>query len=178
MFPYQEAQCSDRYVGGCDRIHLDTGEVSHHQPAAGQVDVQVALVGGVIRYRHQVQGGLTGCWEVWVSCLKLEGGVGGGEGGSEPPLSHHSRTLTRTGPHHQDCPHCILWYVTDEDSEAVGAAAAPVRTGHLLLLLLLPEQLTTDQANHHVLHWVVQVILHNNLRPEMYHTLRFTFLFG
>lgn len=77
MFPYQEAQCADRYVGGCGRIHLDIGEVSHHQPVAGQrrVDVQVALVGGVIRYRHQLQGGLTGCWEDWVSCLELEGGV-------------------------------------------------------------------------------------------------------
>lgn len=73
MFPHQEAQRSDRYVGGCGRIHLDIGKAPHDQPMAGQrgVNVKVALVGGVIGDGCKFQCGLTGCWEDWVSCFKL-----------------------------------------------------------------------------------------------------------
>lgn len=85
--------------------------------------------------------------------------------------------LEVTLPHRQHSPDCIIWYVTDEDSKAVWITGAPVRTGHLSLVRPPSEELTLGQANQNILHWIVQVIFHNNLRSEIYPTLKFTSLF-
>lgn len=75
MFSHQVAQCSDRYVGGRGRVHLDIGKAVHLQPGAGLgwVDVQVTLVGGVVGGAGERQGGLDGGWEERIRCLKLGG---------------------------------------------------------------------------------------------------------
>lgn len=116
----------------------------------------------------------------------------------EPPPSLYSRALTRkhmkerkgntvtsiirclevTLTHRQHSPDCIIWYITDEDSKTIWITGAPARTGHLSLVLPLSKELTLSQVDQNVLHWIVQVIFHNNLRPEIYHTLKFTSLFG